>query len=122
MASQDDSSSSVSGLFKNKEKDSAQKEVKNYKGRKQQSSDQTDAKDGQEAKQPSIMELFGRKQEEERVRMKVCIVQQGETLEDLAQRYEVSVQSLLLNNELEGSQAIYEGQVLYIPKVIAYKN
>ena len=68
------------------------------------------------------MELFGRKQEEELVRMKVCIVQQGETLEDLAQRYEVTVQSLLLSNELESNQSVNEGQVIYIPKAIAYKN
>ena len=69
-----------------------------------------------------VMDLFGRKQEEELVRMKVCIVQQGETIDDLAQRYGVTVQSLLLSNELEGNQSVTEGQVIYIPKSIAYKN
>ncbi|MDQ7863275.1 LysM peptidoglycan-binding domain-containing protein [Peribacillus frigoritolerans] len=73
-------------------------------------------------KQLSIMDLFGRKQEEELVRMKVCIVQQGETLDDLAQRYDVTVQSILFSNELESNQNVHEGQVIYIPKAVAYKN
>ncbi|MED3832085.1 LysM peptidoglycan-binding domain-containing protein [Peribacillus frigoritolerans] len=54
--------------------------------------------------------------------MKVCIVQQGETLDDLAQRYDVTVQSILFSNELESNQNVHEGQVIYIPKAVAYKN
>ncbi|WP_028392113.1 LysM peptidoglycan-binding domain-containing protein [Bacillus cihuensis] len=70
----------------------------------------------------SLTSFLGRKQEEELIGIKVCIVQQGETLDSLAERYEVSVQSLLNSNELEPSQDIYEGQVLYVPKVRAIKN
>lgn len=70
----------------------------------------------------SLTSFLGRKQEEELIAIKVCIVQQGETLESLAERYEVSVQSLLNSNELEPSQDIYEGQVLYVPKVRVTKN
>ena len=70
----------------------------------------------------SIADFFGRKQEEEQVRVKVCIVQHGETVEDLAERYSVSVQTLLQSNELQPNQDIYEGQVLYIPKSHSYKN
>ena len=119
-----ESHSSLSDLFKRREKSVQQaKELKNYKGRKKQNAEQADKeKQDNSDKQHSIMELFGRKQEEELVRMKVCIVQQGETLEDLAQRYEVTVQSLLLSNELESNQSVNEGQVIYIPKAIAYKN
>lgn len=70
----------------------------------------------------SLTSFLGRKQEEELIGIKVCIVQQGETLDSLAERYEVSVQSLLNSNELEPSQDIYEGQVLYVPKVSVTKN
>ena len=58
-------------------------------------------------KQHSIMDLFGGKQEEELVRTKVCIVQQGETIDGLAQRYDVTVQSMLFSNELEAQPERY---------------
>ncbi|MFD6206881.1 stage VI sporulation protein D [Peribacillus sp. NPDC060253] len=120
---EEESNSSIRDLFKKKERPAPPaKEVKNYKGRKQAAErDEQDTAD-QGEKQHSIMDLFGRKQEEELVRMKVCIVQQGETLDDLAQRYDVTVQSLLFSNELESNQNIHEGQVIYIPKAVAYKN
>ncbi|WP_407406457.1 LysM peptidoglycan-binding domain-containing protein [Peribacillus sp.] len=119
-----ESLSSLTDLFKRREKPEKQaKEMKNYKGRKKQNAEQGEKENQDNAdKQHTIMDLFGRKQEEELVRMKVCIVQQGETIDDLAQRYGVTVQSLLLSNELEGNQSVTEGQVIYIPKSIAYKN
>lgn len=119
-----ESLSSLTDLFKRREKPEKQaKEMKNYKGRKKQNAEQGEKENQDNTdKQHTIMDLFGRKQEEELVRMKVCIVQQGETIDDLAQRYGVTVQSLLLSNELEGNQSVTEGQVIYIPKSIAYKN
>lgn len=120
---EEESNSSLSDLFKKRERPAPPaKEVKNFKGRKQaaERDDKETADHGE--KQPSIMDLFGRKQEEELVRMKVCIVQQGETLDDLAQRYDVTVQSILFSNELESNQNVHEGQVIYIPKAVAYKN
>jgi stage VI sporulation protein D len=70
----------------------------------------------------SLMDFFGRNEEEELVKLKVCIVQHGETLDTLANRYEVPIQSLLNSNELEANQDIFEGQVLYIPKIEQVKN
>ena len=52
----------------------------------------------------------------------MCIVQKGETLDDLAERYSISVQTLLQSNELQPNQDIYEGQVLYIRQSHTYKN
>ncbi|MDM5293670.1 stage VI sporulation protein D [Peribacillus simplex] len=116
-------SSSISDLFKKKERPAPPaKEVKNFKGRKQAVERDDKETAEHDEKQLSIMDLFGRKQEEELVRMKVCIVQQGETLDDLAQRYDVTVQSILFSNELESNQNVHEGQVIYIPKAVAYKN
>ncbi|WP_286197801.1 stage VI sporulation protein D [Bacillus sp. ISL-34] len=118
---EEEANSSVSDLFKKRERPAPPaKEGKNLKGRKQAERDDKETADHE--KQPSIMDLFGRKQEEELVRMKVCIVQQGETLDDLAQRYDVTVQSILFSNELESNQNVHEGQVIYIPKAVAYKN
>lgn len=89
---------------------------KSYKKNKQESKEET------KEKHVSLTDFFGRKQEEELVKMKVCIVQQGDTLDILAERYEVSVQSLMNSNMLEPTMDIYEGQVLYIPKVTIYKH
>jgi stage VI sporulation protein D len=120
---EEESHSSLSDLFKKRERPAPPaKEGKSFKGRKQAAErDEKETADHDE-KQLSIMDLFGRKQEEELVRMKVCIVQQGETLDDLAQRYDVTVQSILFSNELESNQNVHEGQVIYIPKAVAYKN
>ncbi|MFD0047821.1 stage VI sporulation protein D [Actinomycetes bacterium NPDC127524] len=73
-------------------------------------------------KRVSLTDFLGRKQEEELTKVKVCIVQYGETLDTLADRYSVSVQSLLNSNELEPNQDIFEGQVLYIPKTPSFKR
>lgn len=70
----------------------------------------------------SIADFFSRKQEDEHVRVKVCIVQKGETIDDLAERYSISVQSILQSNELQPNSDIYEGQVLYIRQSHTFKN
>jgi stage VI sporulation protein D len=70
----------------------------------------------------SLTEFFARKEEtEDLTKLRVAIVQSGETVEQLAARYEVPVQQLLKVNHLELNQDIYEGQVLYIPIPIARK-
>ena len=70
----------------------------------------------------TLTEFFARKEEgAEQAKLKVCIVQKGETIESLADRYDVTVQNLLRVNNLELSQDVYEGQVLYIPVGFAKK-
>ncbi|MFE8703425.1 stage VI sporulation protein D [Cytobacillus sp. FJAT-54145] len=70
----------------------------------------------------SLTEFFARKEEaEELTKLKVCIVQQGDTLDLLAERYDIHVQQLLKVNHLEVNQDVYEGQVLYIPVVVIQK-
>lgn len=63
----------------------------------------------------TFTEFFARKEEETHTKVKVCIVQQGDTLEKLSERYNVNVHTLLKENRLEVNQDVYEGQVLYIP-------
>lgn len=70
----------------------------------------------------TLTEFFARKEESsDQARLKVCIVQKGDTLEVLADRYEVSVSNILKVNHLELNQDVYEGQVLYVPAAFAKK-
>jgi stage VI sporulation protein D len=72
-------------------------------------------------KSMSISEFLSRKEGEEHAKLKVCIVQNGESIGTLADRYDISVQQLLKVNHLEPNQDVYEGQVLYVPSVSAKK-
>ncbi|MDQ0270001.1 stage VI sporulation protein D [Cytobacillus purgationiresistens] len=70
-------------------------------------------------KSMSLTEFFGRKEEEEEVaKLKVCIVQQGDTIDIIADRYDTSAQALLRVNHLEINQDVYEGQALYVPATV----
>ena len=70
----------------------------------------------------SLTEFFARKEDSsDQARLKVCIVQKGDTLDSLSDRYDVSVPNLLRYNNLELNQDVYEGQVLYVPVAFAKK-
>lgn len=73
-------------------------------------------------KSMTLTEFFARKEENtEQAKLKVCIVQKGDTIDSLAERYDVTIQNLLRVNHLEINQDVYEGQVLYIPVIFAKK-
>jgi stage VI sporulation protein D len=73
-------------------------------------------------KSMTLTEFFARKDESSaHAKVKVCIVQKGDTVSSVADRYDVSVQNLLRVNNLEINQDIFEGQVLYIPGSLAKK-
>lgn len=79
-----------------------------------------DGKQKKKKKSMSLTEFFSRKEEEEEVaKLKVCIVQNGDTVDMIAERYDIPVQQLLRVNHLEINQDIHEGQVLYIPVAVA---
>lgn len=64
----------------------------------------------------SIAEFLARKEEEVEVaKIRVCIVQQGDTLQVISERYDVPVQQLLKVNHLSIDHEVKEGQVLYVP-------
>lgn len=74
-------------------------------------------------KSMTLTEFFGRKDERTaQTKLKVCIVQKGDTVASVADRYDVSVPNLLRENNLELNQDVYEGQVLYIPGTLAKNN
>jgi stage VI sporulation protein D len=71
-------------------------------------------------KNMSIAEFLGRKADSEQVaKLRVCIVQNGDTIDALADRYSLSTQQILKVNHLEANQDVFEGQVLYIPVAAA---
>lgn len=66
-------------------------------------------------KSMSFADFFARKEDESHTKMRVRLVQQGDSIQQLADKYDVSVQQILRANRLEASHEVYEGQVLYIP-------
>lgn len=54
------------------------------------------------------------KGEEEFSRLRMCIVQDGESLETIAERYNIPVSNLIRMNRLN-EERVSEGQILYIP-------
>lgn len=54
-------------------------------------------------------------EKEQKTRVKICIVQAGESLESISERYHVPVTSLLRKNALTSGE-IEAGELLYIPK------
>jgi stage VI sporulation protein D len=54
------------------------------------------------------------KEDEEFSRLKMCIIQPGDSLDTIASRYEISTSHLLRVNRLD-SEDVEEGQILYIP-------
>ncbi|WP_335559382.1 stage VI sporulation protein D [Neobacillus vireti] len=73
-------------------------------------------------KSMTLTEFFARKDERTaQTKLKVCIVQRGDTVASLADRYDVSVPNLLRINNLDLNQDVYVGQVLYIPGTVANK-
>ncbi|MBD3107814.1 LysM peptidoglycan-binding domain-containing protein [Bacillus sp. AGMB 02131] len=69
----------------------------------------------------SLTDFFGKKDSHTHTRLKVCIVQAGDNLSEIASRYEVSRLDLLNLNELDSESDLQVGQVLYIPQKIVRK-
>lgn len=105
---EESSSSSSSSSSAQQESSSKQVEVKKKKASKKKSM--------------SLTEFFARKEEsEDQAKLKICIVQKGDTLDRIAERYDVAFQNLLRANQLEVSQDVHEGQLLYIPVALVKK-
>jgi stage VI sporulation protein D len=70
----------------------------------------------------SIAEFLARKADEPEVaKIKVCIVQHGDSLQSISERYEVPVQQLLRVNNLGADHEVREGQVLYVPRAAVHQ-
>ncbi|KKB43484.1 stage VI sporulation protein D [Bacillus thermotolerans] len=63
----------------------------------------------------SLADFFARRGQERSVTWKVCLVQKDDTLQSVAERYNLSVTDILRENQLDPSGGLEEGQALYIP-------
>ncbi|MBQ4815350.1 LysM peptidoglycan-binding domain-containing protein [Bacillus pumilus] len=63
-----------------------------------------------------LTKLFAKQEEEDFSRMKICIVQQEDTVDRICERYQLNVQQLLRTNSLSVDAELEEGQILYIPE------
>lgn len=70
----------------------------------------------------SFADFFARKEEQATSTLKVRLVQQGDSIEELANQYNVSPQQILRANHMETNNDVIEGQVLYIPSQQANKK
>ncbi|MDQ0244634.1 stage VI sporulation protein D [Bacillus fengqiuensis] len=62
-----------------------------------------------------LTQLFSKNEEEDFSRLKMCIVQNGDSLEQIAERYDTNVQNLLRVNNIEDEHDLSEGTILTIP-------
>ncbi|WP_232673844.1 LysM peptidoglycan-binding domain-containing protein [Bacillus velezensis] len=62
-----------------------------------------------------LTKLFTR-EEEKFSRMKICIVQQQDTIDRVCERYDITSQQLIRTNALSFDDELEEGQLLYIPE------
>ncbi|UJL44978.1 stage VI sporulation protein D [Virgibacillus sp. NKC19-16] len=59
--------------------------------------------------------MFRNTEEEQFTKMKLCIVQDKDTIETIAERYQISALQLIKQNQLDDEYTVSEGQLLYIP-------
>lgn len=63
-----------------------------------------------------LTDIFRKEEEESYTKMKICIVQDEDTIESIAERFQISALQLIKQNKLDENFDIREGQLLYIPK------
>ncbi|WP_226036514.1 stage VI sporulation protein D [Aquibacillus saliphilus] len=61
-----------------------------------------------------LLNIFGDKEEDRYSSMKLCIVQDSDSLESLAEKYDISALNITKTNRLTDDE-LSEGQILYIP-------
>lgn len=66
----------------------------------------------------SLSEMFEHDKEDKYAKMRLCIVQDSDTIDEIAERYEITTNQLMLKNHLD-EDTIKEGQLLFIPEKIS---
>ncbi|WP_017797178.1 stage VI sporulation protein D [Oceanobacillus kimchii] len=62
-----------------------------------------------------LSDIFRNAEEEQYTKMRLCIVQEDDTIETIAQRFAISPLQLIKHNQLESDFEVNQGQLLYIP-------
>ncbi|WP_096435962.1 stage VI sporulation protein D [Alteribacter populi] len=70
--------------------------------------------EGREENALYLTKMLARDNEEEFSRLRMCIIQPGESIETISERYDIPVSQLMRTNQLN-EERVDEGQILYIP-------
>ncbi|MFD1065399.1 stage VI sporulation protein D [Oceanobacillus locisalsi] len=62
-----------------------------------------------------LTEIFREAEENHYSKMRLCIVQENDTIDTIAERFAVSPLQLIKHNQLDADYEVNEGQLLYIP-------
>ncbi len=63
-----------------------------------------------------LADIFSNKAENNYTSMRLCIVQEDDTIDSIAERYQVSALQLIKQNQLDDDYDVTQGQLLYIPE------
>jgi stage VI sporulation protein D len=73
-----------------------------------------DGTSGRDENTLSLTKIFAKEEAAETTKLRMCIVQKDESIESIAERYDVSTQALIRVNNLD-REHLAAGQILYIP-------
>ncbi|GGJ49439.1 stage VI sporulation protein D [Virgibacillus salexigens] len=62
-----------------------------------------------------LSDMFRGNEESNYTKMRLCIVQEKDTIDSIAERYQISALQLIKQNQLDEDYDVSEGQLLYIP-------
>ncbi|MBP2077434.1 stage VI sporulation protein D [Oceanobacillus polygoni] len=78
--------------------------------------DESEAYEEREPEDASLLsDIFREAKDEQFTKMRICIVQNQDTIETIAERFSVSPLQLIKQNQLEDDFEVHEGQLLHIP-------
>ncbi|MGN5649540.1 stage VI sporulation protein D [Bacillus sp. Brlt_9] len=90
------------------------KDFKKEKAKKQEEQEEEEAYSQRDENALYLTKLFTKEPEEEFTKLRMYFVQEGDTIESVADRYETSVQNLYRVNQTEDIY-LTAGQIIYIP-------
>ena len=65
----------------------------------------------------SISEMFEQDREDKYAKMRLCIVQDSDTIDRIAERYDITTNQIMLKNRLD-DDTVMKGQLLFIPEKV----
>ena len=101
----------ISFLARREEKQESPKAVM-----KKQAQQEEKCEAGRDENDLSLTKFFASEDSgEDFTRLKICIVQDGDTMDTIAKRYDITIQQLIRVNRLSTEDDIHSGQLLYVP-------
>jgi len=93
-----------------------QTESSSFRTKKQITYQPKEEMEKEEKRKLLLTDFFAHKEEEDKMAtMRLYFVQSGDTIDEIAERYQINISSILRVNDLEGNEDLKEGELLYIP-------